>query len=186
MSAGGKPSQLQLRCARLQPSPISDFSPSNPLRSRPRVGQTSVFFRASACPLTESTPAHNLLALRASTQHSFALPPEYILAIRSTLETPRTPHAHVEHAIMNGFPQYPTANGAGGPLSQQRNSIDSMQNGSRMHAERNGAMPMPVSGPQRPFGAIPGDMQGFGQVGMPRSPPKNKSESILRQIKKPG
>lgn len=48
-----------------------------------------------------------------------------------------------------------------------------------MYADgRNGAMPMPVAGPQRgpANGAGPGDMMGFPPMGMPRSPPKNKSE----------
>lgn len=38
-------------------------------------------------------------------------------------------------------------------------------------------MPMSVATPQRDFQAMPGDMAGaFGLMGMPRSPPKNKSE----------
>lgn len=58
-----------------------------------------------------------------------------------------------------------------------------------MYADgRNGAMPMPVAGPQRGpgNGAGPGDMMGFPPMGMPRSPPKNKSEytafGALRQV----
>lgn len=76
---------------------------------------------------------------------------------------------------MNGFGPFSAANGAGG-LPQHRNTADLTQTGSRINSERNGPVPMPVAGPQRPFGAIAGEMQGFGHTGMPRSPPKNKSE----------
>lgn len=47
-----------------------------------------------------------------------------------------------------------------------------------MQAERNGTQPMPMAGPDRQFGGMPGEMGGFGLAGMPRSPPKNKSEYI--------
>ena len=40
-------------------------------------------------------------------------------------------------------------------------------------------MPMPVGGAQRNFGGMPGEMQGYGPVVMPRSPPKNKSECTI-------
>ena len=80
---------------------------------------------------------------------------------------------------MNGFAQFPPDNGSGGPPPQQRTSLDMMSNGSRLHAERNGALPMPVGGPQRQYGGMPGEMQGFGSMGMPRSPPKNKSEYAM-------
>ena len=77
---------------------------------------------------------------------------------------------------MNGFNQFPATNGSSStPSSQHRNSMDMMQNGSRVHSESNGALPVPVGGAQRPFGAIPGDKHGFGAMGMPRSPPKNKN-----------
>ena len=41
---------------------------------------------------------------------------------------------------------------------------------------------MPVAGSQRQFGGISGEMGGFENVGMPRSPPKNKSESMLLML----
>ena len=46
-----------------------------------------------------------------------------------------------------------------------------------MQAERNGTMPMPMGPGQRAYGpgGIPNEMGGFGPIGMPRSPPKNKS-----------
>ena len=45
-----------------------------------------------------------------------------------------------------------------------------------MPADRNGSVPMPVANPQRPFTGMSGEMAGFAPMGMPRSPPKNKSE----------
>ncbi|KAK3670666.1 hypothetical protein LTR78_009501 [Recurvomyces mirabilis] len=38
-------------------------------------------------------------------------------------------------------------------------------------------MPMAVAGPSRPYNGMPGDVAAFGPLAMPRSPPKNKSES---------
>ena len=77
---------------------------------------------------------------------------------------------------MNGFAQFPPANGPGGSHIQQRTSLEMASNGTRFHSEGNGAIPMPVGGAQRNYGGMPGEMQGFGPGGMPRSPPKNKSE----------
>lgn len=82
---------------------------------------------------------------------------------------------------MNGFTQ-PFANGASNQRppthAQQRHSIDLSNGTNRMQPDRNGAAPMPVATPQRPFQAGQGEMQaGFAApMGMPRSPPKNKSE----------
>lgn len=80
---------------------------------------------------------------------------------------------------MNGYPQ-PFANGAKGQNSQhsqQRHSID-LSNGSRVPAARNGAMPIAASQRPLPQGMSgTGEVAGFAPVGMPRSPPKNKSES---------
>lgn len=48
----------------------------------------------------------------------------------------------------------------------------------------NGAMPMPVGGPQQrmpPYQMMPGEMNGMGMLGMARSPPKNKSEFAHQQ-----
>lgn len=83
---------------------------------------------------------------------------------------------------MNGFTQSFTSNGANvTDPHQHRNSTDlssCLPNGSRMHADGNGAMPMPVAVAQRPFSGAPGEMgPTFPTMGMPRSPPKNKSES---------
>ncbi|KAK3679116.1 hypothetical protein LTR37_021429 [Vermiconidia calcicola] len=75
---------------------------------------------------------------------------------------------------MDGYAKFPATNGTNGAPSQQRHSIHAMQNGSRAQ-ERNGAMPMPVSGP-RPFGAMRGEMAGMG---VPRSPPKNKNTQLV-------
>ncbi|KAK5110498.1 hypothetical protein LTR85_001011 [Meristemomyces frigidus] len=60
----------------------------------------------------------------------------------------------------------------------QRHSADLSNGTNRMHSDRNGAGPVPVATPQRPFQPVPGEMQaGFAApMGMPRSPPKNKSE----------
>lgn len=76
----------------------------------------------------------------------------------------------VEHAItakMNGYPPFASANGSTVP-PQPRTSFDSGKNGFRM--QERSAMPMPVAGQPRAM------EQGFGGMGMPRSPPKNKSE----------
>ncbi|KAK4545097.1 hypothetical protein LTR36_003648 [Oleoguttula mirabilis] len=82
---------------------------------------------------------------------------------------------------MNAFTQ-PFANGASNqrpaPHPQQRHSADLSNDAHRMASDRNGAVPMPVATPHRPFQAAPGEVAaGFAApMGMPRSPPKNKSE----------
>ncbi|GAB7365797.1 hypothetical protein MBLNU230_g7130t1 [Neophaeotheca triangularis] len=78
---------------------------------------------------------------------------------------------------MNGNPPtYDMAEDSGSKSSghRQRHSTNRMSNGGgRMQAERNGAMPMPVSAaPQRHM--APGEM---GPIAGPRSPPKNKNTS---------
>jgi hypothetical protein len=79
-------------------------------------------------------------------------------------------------STMNGYGQ-PFGNGASGASHPHRASVDlSAQGMSSMQADRNGAMPMPVAAPQRPFGGMPDGAVPFGPLGMPRSPPKNKSE----------
>ncbi|KAK5135760.1 hypothetical protein LTR08_004746 [Meristemomyces frigidus] len=78
---------------------------------------------------------------------------------------------------MNAFNQ-PLANGANGHRPQhppQRHSAD-LSSGARMPSDRNGSVPMPVATPQGPFTGTSGEMGGFAPMGMPRSPPKNKSE----------
>ncbi|TKA72896.1 hypothetical protein B0A55_05359, partial [Friedmanniomyces simplex] len=79
---------------------------------------------------------------------------------------------------MNGGFNPPFANGANRPQHQSSHSLDAgMLNGGRVLADVNGAMPMPVAAPQRPYGGMPGEMGGFAGMGMQqRSPPKNKSE----------
>ncbi|KAK5725682.1 hypothetical protein LTR15_003872 [Elasticomyces elasticus] len=75
---------------------------------------------------------------------------------------------------MNGFNQ-PPANGIR-PAHQMRHSVDAgMLSNGRVSADRNGAMPMPVATPQRPYSGMMGEMPGFGGMAMQqRSPPKNK------------
>lgn len=103
---------------------------------------------------------------------------------RQPRESPTTASStHAIVAIMNGFVPFAGMNGQGGTgrqPPQQRHSVDSIPNPPptthRMQGERNGALPMPVAASQRPYGQPPSEMGGFGPNGIPRSPPKNKSE----------
>ncbi len=80
---------------------------------------------------------------------------------------------------MDPYLPFAPMNGGGGQNVQHRYSTDSAQdghNGRNPHPEMNGTAPLPMAAPARSYGGMGGDMPGLSQAGLPRSPPKNKSE----------
>ncbi|KAK0283772.1 hypothetical protein LTR35_006231 [Friedmanniomyces endolithicus] len=82
---------------------------------------------------------------------------------------------------MNGGFNPPFANGTSRPQHQSNHSLDGGAiNGGRMPADRNGAMPMPVAPPQRPYSGMPSETGALAGMGMQqRSPTRNQSELVV-------
>lgn len=96
------------------------------------------------------------------------------LPLHSTLRH-LVPHlTDVDHAMNDSAPLAPRH-------AHHRYSADFMPNPEhppRLPADEYAAAPMPVAGAPRPFVGMSRDASGFGQMGLPRSPPKNKSEHM--------